>query len=320
MVRHPTQPEAGPDRAGLDDVFASPVGLGLTVILVLLVALKAHREELWLVRALPRVRRLPTPNTTQVHSPRLRPRPVTRGVWAWPFGSSAAGRRGLSDGFDFPAVAHGAGQTRAVAYWGGRATRRGARCRSAAARLAREHRARRGDPAVRFRPAVVPLGGRADRVPDVRDHGRRDRHAGGGGGGGDRDRRDDRPRRDVRRPDLGGVDEPDALGRPGDRRREPAIRSGSTSSRRRSVRRSARSPTSSSAATGYSAGFFARIVAPCMPSAASLRELDRDVLETGAAERLPRTRLSRARRRCSRSRSRARRARRARAGPRRRCR
>ena len=50
--------------------------------------------------------------------------------------------------------------------------------------------------------AVVPVGGRAELLPDVRDPRRRDRHARGRRGGRDRDRRDDRPRRDVRRPDL----------------------------------------------------------------------------------------------------------------------
>ena len=68
-------------------------------------------------------------------------------------------------------------------------------------------------------------------LPDVRDHGRRHRHARGRRGGRDRDRRHGRPRRDVRRPDLRRLDEPGALARA--RRSSPATctRSGSTSSR-----------------------------------------------------------------------------------------
>ena len=52
-----------------------------------------------------------------------------------------------------------------------------------------QRRPRRRDPAVGLGHAVVPLGDRDDRVPDVRDHGRRHRHAGRGRGRGDRDRR-----------------------------------------------------------------------------------------------------------------------------------
>ena len=97
--------------------------------------------------------------------------------------------------------------------------------------------------------SVVPLGAGADLLPDVRDHGRRDRHARGRRGGGDRDRRHGRPRRDVRRPDLRRLDEPGALDRPGASSPATCTRSGSTSSRRSSAPRSPLSPTSSSAAS-----------------------------------------------------------------------
>ena len=71
--------------------------------------------------------------------------------------------------------------------------------------------------------AVVPLGDGADRVPDVRDHGRRHRHARGRRGRRDRGRRHGRSRRAVRRPDLGGLDEPGPLARPGARLGRPAL-------------------------------------------------------------------------------------------------
>ena len=47
------------------------------------------------------------------------------------------------------------------------------------------------------------LGSRADLLPDVRDHGGRNRHPRRRRGSGDRDRRHGRPRCDVRRADLG---------------------------------------------------------------------------------------------------------------------
>jgi hypothetical protein len=69
---------------------------------------------------------------------------------------------------------------------------------------------------------VVPVGGRVDLLPDVRDHGRRNGHTRGRGGGGDRDRRHGRSGRDVRRPDLRRIDEPGTLARARDRLRRPA--------------------------------------------------------------------------------------------------
>src|SRR5881275_2305716 len=78
---------------------------------------------------------------------------------------------------------------RALGYW--------------SARLARQHRACGSDAAVGLAGAVLRMGAGDDRVPDVRRPRGRDRYACGGGGGGDRDRRHDRARRDVRRPDLG---------------------------------------------------------------------------------------------------------------------
>ena len=57
------------------------------------------------------------------------------------------------------------------------------------ARLARKHRRTSGRRSRPARRAVVPLGAGADRVPDVRDHGRRHRHARSRRGGGDRGRR-----------------------------------------------------------------------------------------------------------------------------------
>ena len=132
----------------------------------------------------------------------------------------------------------------------GRAGRR-ARCsprRSCARRSATSPHVGATLPSGLDRP-VVPLGGRPDALPDVRDHGRRDRHARGRRGGGDRDRRHGRPRRDVRRPDLRRLDEPGALARPGDRLRRPARALDLPRWRRSSVRRSARWPTSSCAAS-----------------------------------------------------------------------
>ena len=135
---------------------------------------------------------------------------------------------------------------RAFAYWAAQLARRAHRGGDPA-RLARQHRPRRRHAPVRLAGPVVPLGARDELLPDVRDHGRRDRHAGGRGGGGDRDRRHGRPRRDVRRPDLGRLDEPGPLDRPGDRQRRPARALALHRSRRSSAPRSARSPTSSSA-------------------------------------------------------------------------
>ena len=83
-------------------------------------------------------------------------------------------------------------------------------------------RTRRRDAARRLEGAVVPLGSRPDLVPDVRDHGRRNRHARSRRGRSDRGRRHGRARRDVRRADLGRVDESRALARPRDRQRRPA--------------------------------------------------------------------------------------------------
>ena len=100
---------------------------------------------------------------------------------------------------------------------GGRAARRGP-----PARVARERRPRRRHAAVGLRPPVVPLGGRPELLPDVRDHGGGDRHAGGRRGGRDRDRRHGRPRCDGRRPDQRRLDEPGALARAGGRLRRPA--------------------------------------------------------------------------------------------------
>ena len=83
--------------------------------------------------------------------------------------------------------------------------------------------------APRCRPAPtasVPLGGRPHLLPDVRDHGRRDRHPRGRRSRRDRDRRHGRARRPVRRPDHRRVDEPGPLPRPCVRRRRARTRSG----------------------------------------------------------------------------------------------
>ena len=102
---------------------------------------------------------------------------------------------------------------RALGYWA-RAARRRARRGRDPARLARRPGSRRRDAPFGLAGAVVPLGVRAHVLPDVRDHGRRHRHARGRRGGRDRDRRHRRPRRDVRRPDLRRLDEPGPLLRP----------------------------------------------------------------------------------------------------------
>ena len=73
---------------------------------------------------------------------------------------------------------------------------------------------------------------RHDRVPDVRDHGRGDRHPRGRRRGGDRDRRHGRARRALRRARDRRLDEPGPLARPGARQRAPSTTSGSTSSGR----------------------------------------------------------------------------------------
>ena len=59
----------------------------------------------------------------------------------------------------------------------GRAARRRDRRGADAACLARRRRRRRRDDSVRLGRPVVSLGARADHLPDVRDHGRRHRHA-----------------------------------------------------------------------------------------------------------------------------------------------
>ena len=61
-----------------------------------------------------------------------------------------------------------------------------------------------------------------DRLPDVRDHGRRHRHPRGRRRRGDRDRRHGRPRRPLRRPGHRRLDEPGPLVRAGARRRRVA--------------------------------------------------------------------------------------------------
>ncbi len=99
------------------------------------------------------------------------------------------------------------------------ATRRRSRCgASASPRLGRNAGRSRSDrPECRCRPRVR-VRGRAHGVPDVRDHGRRDRHAGGGRRRCDRDRRDGRARRARRRRRDRSVDEPGSLVRAGARR------------------------------------------------------------------------------------------------------
>ena len=88
----------------------------------------------------------------------------------------------------------------------------------------------------RIRRPGVPVGGGADVLPDVRDHGRRHRHPSGGRGGRDRDRRHRRPGRDVRRPNHRRLDEPRPLARPGHRRAATTPRSGCTCSAAASAR------------------------------------------------------------------------------------
>ena len=88
----------------------------------------------------------------------------------------------------------------------------------------------RRDRPERRRRQRARLRGRADRVPDVRDHGRRHRHARGRRRGGDRHRRHRRARRTLRRAGHRRVDEPGSFVRPGARGRRVAPTSGSTSS------------------------------------------------------------------------------------------
>ena len=68
----------------------------------------------------------------------------------------------------------------------------------------------------------LPLGSDPLVLPDVRDHGRRDRHAGSRRGRCDRDRRHRRSGRHVRRPDHRRVDEPRSFTRPRNHRRRSA--------------------------------------------------------------------------------------------------
>ena len=88
------------------------------------------------------------------------------------------------------------------------------RRRAPPAGLTRRRRRRGRDASRRLASAIVLLRAGDDRVPDVRDPGRGDRHESGGRGGRDRDRRDDCPRRHVRGTDLGSFHESDALDRP----------------------------------------------------------------------------------------------------------
>ena len=101
----------------------------------------------------------------------------------------------------------------------------------------------RGDRAQRRGRERARLRADADRLPDVRDHLRRYRHARGRRGGGDRDRRYRGPRCTLRRSGHRRIDEPGALVRPGARVRRVDTTSGSTSSARCSAPRSAPSPT-----------------------------------------------------------------------------
>ena len=141
---------------------------------------------------------------------------------------------------------------------GARLRRRPARGRDAPrrslllARLDRQAGAPRARPSRASAPAARCSTRRADRLPDVRDHGRGHRHARGRRRRRDRDRRHGRPRRALRRPDHRRLDEPGPLVRPGARVGRAGTTSGSTSSARRRRRGSARSPTSSSAASSRS--------------------------------------------------------------------
>ena len=83
------------------------------------------------------------------------------------------------------------------------------------ARFTRQRRARRSDLPERLCGASLPLGSDPLLLPDVRDHGRRDRHAGSWRSGRNRDRRHRRPGRHVRRPDHRRVDEPRPFARSG---------------------------------------------------------------------------------------------------------
>ena len=103
----------------------------------------------------------------------------------------------------------------------GRPARRRGRGGRVLLRLARRSRQPRRNAPVRLRRPGVPLGARADLLPDVRDHGRRHRHARRRRGRRDRDRRHGRPRRHVRRADHRRLDEPGPLTRPGPRLRRP---------------------------------------------------------------------------------------------------
>ena len=101
------------------------------------------------------------------------------------------------------------------------------------ARRARRHRPEhRGRQRLRLRT-------RADRVPDVRDHGRGHRHARRRRRRGDRDRRDGRPRRAVRRAGHRRVDEPGPLvrSRAGRRRVDRLLDLRARPDRRRRTRR-----------------------------------------------------------------------------------
>src|SRR4051812_31134577 len=91
-----------------------------------------------------------------------------------------------------PAVSLGVALTRqfpwsrVAAYWGATGGRCG-RGRARPAPVARRRRPPRRDAAVGLAGTVVPVGGDADLLPDVRDHGRRDRHPRGRPGRRDRD-------------------------------------------------------------------------------------------------------------------------------------
>ena len=110
--------------------------------------------------------------------------------------------------------------SRAVGYWGAQLA--GA---LAAAALLRGSLGNRANVGATLPSGIartgVPVGDRAHLLPDVRDHGRRHRHARRRRGGGYRDRRHRRARRDVRRPDHRRLDEPGSLDWPGARLGQP---------------------------------------------------------------------------------------------------